>query len=81
MEEGRYSAGVVISPLLANIYLYYVFDLWVDVWRKKCARGDPYRASSCIFPRIRKHRNLMPFVLRVELILQLTYQFLLKHRI
>jgi len=30
----------VISPLLANIYLHYVFDLWVDVWRKKCARGE-----------------------------------------
>src|SRR5437016_5073922 len=32
--------GAVISPLLANIYLHYVFDLWVDVWRKKCALGD-----------------------------------------
>ena len=32
--------GSVISPLLANIYLHYVFDLWVDAWRKKCARGD-----------------------------------------
>jgi group II intron reverse transcriptase/maturase len=32
--------GSVISPLLANIYLHYVFDLWVDVWRKKCARGE-----------------------------------------
>jgi hypothetical protein len=32
--------GSVISPLLANIYLHYVFDLWVDVWRKKHARGE-----------------------------------------
>jgi retron-type reverse transcriptase len=32
--------GSVVSPLLANIYLHYVFDLWVDVWRKKSARGD-----------------------------------------
>ena len=32
--------GSVISPLLANIYLHYVFDLWVDAWRRKCARGD-----------------------------------------
>jgi RNA-directed DNA polymerase len=32
--------GSVVSPLLANIYLHYVFDLWVDAWRKKCARGD-----------------------------------------
>jgi RNA-directed DNA polymerase len=47
MEEGQWSEtemgtpqGAVISPLLANIYLHYVFDLWVDVWRKKCAQGD-----------------------------------------
>src|SRR5207245_2924701 len=26
--------------LLANIYLHYVFDLWVEVWRKKVAKGD-----------------------------------------
>lgn len=31
--------GAVVSPLLANIYLHYVFDLWVEAWRKKCARG------------------------------------------
>src|SRR5438552_5569737 len=30
----------VISPTLANIYLHYVFDLWVDVWRKKWAQGE-----------------------------------------
>jgi hypothetical protein len=29
----------VISPLLA-IYLHYCFDLWVNVWRKKWARGE-----------------------------------------
>src|SRR5450432_30254 len=47
MEEGEWKStemgtpqGPVISPLLGNIYLHYVFDLWVDVWRKKCARGD-----------------------------------------
>jgi RNA-directed DNA polymerase len=32
--------GAVASPLLANIYLHYVFDLWVDAWRKKYAQGD-----------------------------------------
>jgi RNA-directed DNA polymerase len=32
--------GAVISPLLANIYLHYVFDLWVQAWREKHARGD-----------------------------------------
>jgi group II intron reverse transcriptase/maturase len=47
MEEGQWSEteegtpqGSGISPLLANIYLHYVFDLWVEVWRKKCAHGD-----------------------------------------
>jgi retron-type reverse transcriptase len=29
----------VLSPLLANIYLHYVLDLWVNAWRKE-ARGD-----------------------------------------
>jgi group II intron reverse transcriptase/maturase len=32
--------GAVVSPLLANAYLHYVFDLWVEAWRKKIARGD-----------------------------------------
>jgi retron-type reverse transcriptase len=32
--------GSVVSPLLANVYLHYVFDLWVEVWRKKVASGD-----------------------------------------
>lgn len=31
--------GAVASPLLANIYLHYVFDLWADRWRKRHARG------------------------------------------
>jgi RNA-directed DNA polymerase len=32
--------GSVASPLLANIYLHYVFDLWVRHWRKHHATGD-----------------------------------------
>jgi len=32
--------GAVVSPLLANVYLHYVFDLWVEAWRKKCAGGQ-----------------------------------------
>jgi group II intron reverse transcriptase/maturase len=32
--------GAVVSPLLANVYLHYVFDLWVEAWRQKVARGD-----------------------------------------
>jgi retron-type reverse transcriptase len=30
----------VISPLLANIYMHYVFDLWADRWRRREAQGD-----------------------------------------
>jgi len=32
--------GSVISPLLANIYLHYVFDLWGERWRRREATGD-----------------------------------------
>ena len=46
-EEGQWSEttvgtpqGAVVSPLLANIYLHYVFDLWVQAWREKLATGD-----------------------------------------
>ena len=45
-EDGEWSEtkvgtpqGAVISPLLANVYLHYVFDLWVEVWREKVAQG------------------------------------------
>ena len=46
-EDGQWSEtklgtpqGAVASPLLANVYLHYLFDLWADVWRKKVAKGD-----------------------------------------
>src|SRR5208282_2584490 len=39
VEAGSPQGGSA-SPLLANIYLHYVFDLWVQAWRKKRARGD-----------------------------------------
>jgi group II intron reverse transcriptase/maturase len=46
-EEGEWSKtevgtpqGSVASPLLANIYLHYVFDLWVRHWRKHHATGE-----------------------------------------
>lgn len=46
MEDGIVKAteigtpqGSVISPLLANIYLHYVFDIWADQWRKRYATG------------------------------------------
>lgn len=47
LEDGRLSRselgtvqGGSISPLLANIYLHYAFDLWVEQWRGRHARGD-----------------------------------------
>jgi RNA-directed DNA polymerase len=47
MEEGRKietnegtPQGAVISPLLANIYLHYGFDLWAEQWRRRHATGD-----------------------------------------
>ena len=46
-EDGQWSEtkvgtpqGAVVSPLLANVYLHYVFDLWVEAWRKKVANGE-----------------------------------------
>jgi hypothetical protein len=32
--------GSVISPLLSNIYLHYVYDLWCNNWRKNVCTGD-----------------------------------------
>ncbi len=38
-EEGT-PQGSSISPLLANVYLHYVLDLWAHQWRRRYARGD-----------------------------------------
>src|SRR5262245_6046695 len=47
LEDGRQTRSEVgtvqggsISPLLANLYLHYVFDLWAQRWRRRQARGD-----------------------------------------
>ncbi|MGH2843645.1 MAG: group II intron reverse transcriptase/maturase [Solirubrobacteraceae bacterium] len=47
IEEGKWtesiegvSQGASASPLLANVYLHYVFDLWAHQWRTRHARGD-----------------------------------------
>ncbi|HWU40011.1 MAG TPA: group II intron reverse transcriptase/maturase, partial [Candidatus Acidoferrum sp.] len=39
VEEGTPQGGSA-SPLLANVYLHYVFDLWVQAWGRKWAHGD-----------------------------------------
>jgi len=47
IEEGSWTRvedgvpqGASASPLLANVYLHYVLDLWADQWRRRHARGD-----------------------------------------
>jgi len=47
IENGKWSQtqegspqGASVSPLLANVYLHYVFDLWAHWWRKRFAHGD-----------------------------------------
>jgi RNA-directed DNA polymerase len=30
----------VISPLMANVYLHFVFDLWAQQWRRRHAHGN-----------------------------------------
>ena len=40
VSETGTGQGSVISPLLANVYLHYVFDLWAKRWRRREATGD-----------------------------------------
>jgi RNA-directed DNA polymerase len=40
VSETGTGQGSVISPLLANVYLHYVLDLWAERWRRREAKGD-----------------------------------------
>jgi RNA-directed DNA polymerase len=47
IEDGKWSGsergtaqGASASPLQANVYLHYVFDLWAHQWRRRHASGD-----------------------------------------
>jgi RNA-directed DNA polymerase len=40
VSEAGTGQGSVISPLLANVYLHYTFDLWAERWRRREAKGD-----------------------------------------
>jgi group II intron reverse transcriptase/maturase len=68
LEEGerrRSEVGTVqggsISPLLANVYLHYVFDLWVQRWRRTQAQGDVVvvRFADDCAPRRRREETVM----------------------
>ena len=54
VEDGQWSEtdqgtpqGASVSTLLANVYLHYVFDLWIDHWRGRHARGEVIVGRYC----------------------------------
>jgi RNA-directed DNA polymerase len=58
-EQGT-AQGASVSPLLANVYLHYVFDLWAHQWRNRHARGDVIIsrfADDCV-PRTLKEESM-----------------------
>src|SRR5665647_698572 len=51
-EDGEWSEttvgtpqGAVVSPLLANVYLHHVFDLWIEVWLSLIHISEPTRRT------------------------------------
>jgi group II intron reverse transcriptase/maturase len=60
--------GSSVSPILANIYLHYVFDLFAHQWRKKKARGDVIvvRYADDIFMGFQHREDAERFRLELE---------------
>jgi hypothetical protein len=54
--------GAVASPLLANVYLHYVFDLWAQQWRRREATGNAIfvRYADDSAPRRREDGGILP---------------------
>jgi RNA-directed DNA polymerase len=57
IEDGSWTAfeegvpqGASVSPLLANVYAHYAFDLWAHQWRTRHARGDVVICASPMTP-------------------------------
>ncbi|MGB7022449.1 MAG: reverse transcriptase domain-containing protein [Candidatus Acidiferrales bacterium] len=68
LEDGRWSEtekgtpqGSVISPLLCNVYLHYVFDLWAQHWRTQRITGEVIvvRYADDSVPRAQRQQNLL----------------------
>lgn len=71
MEDGRWvessegtPQGATASPLLANIYLHYVLDVWVRQWRSKHAQGDMIitRYADDFIVGFQHHRDAVRFL-------------------
>jgi len=63
-EDGQWSEtkvgtpqGAVVSPLLANVYLHYVFDLWVEAGARKWLRAMLLSSGT---PTIVRHERKGP---------------------
>lgn len=75
IEDGRWTAsaegspqGATVSPLLANVFLHYVFDLWVQQWRMRHARGEviAVRYADDGVPRMLKEESSRSEVRRMQ---------------
>jgi retron-type reverse transcriptase len=62
VSERGTGQGSVISPLLSNIYLHYVFDLWADRWRRREATGDVISSATRTISWLASNTKPMPGV-------------------